>query len=212
MTRRALLDFSTKEKISMSEHDQVLDIDSDEIRVEQLPHQSDTYSAENTKGNGLAKSVAIGALVGVTLGAIAGALANKGTAERVNRTVKGVGDVVKRAAEGVNNTVKDVGDAAKSVAEGVNYTAKDVGGTVKTTAEGVSDTVKSTVDAVKGTATDVNDTVKGTVDAVKSAAEDVKQSTNQDVKVPEKQRTYILVPVEDEQAVEQTNPVNAGSR
>lgn len=118
MTRRALPDFSTKEKINMSEHDQVLDIDSDEIRVEQLPHQTDTYSAETTRGNGLAKSVAIGALVGVTLGAIAGALANKGTAERVNRTVKGVGDVVKRAAEGVNNTVKDVGDAAKSVAEG----------------------------------------------------------------------------------------------
>jgi hypothetical protein len=39
------------------------------------------------------------------------------------------------------------------------------------------------------------------MDAVKGTAEDVKQSGNQLVKTPEKQRTYILVPVENEEVV-----------
>lgn len=190
----------------MSENNQLLE--TDDIIVEQLPRHSDTDSPETAWGNGLGK-VAIGALIGATLGAIAGALANKGTAERVNQTVRSVGDKVKSAADGVNDTVKGVGDAVKNVAENVNGTVKDVGDTVKNAAEGVNDTVKSTVDAVNGTAEGVNNTVKGTVDAVKSAAEDVKQSTNQGVKTAEKQRTYILVPLEDDEAVEPTVRVKA---
>lgn len=195
----------------MSENKQVLDVDTNldsdyEIKVEQLPSRSDNYSAGAVKNDGLLAKVAIGALIGASLGAIAAALTNKGTAERVNQTIKGVGNTVKRAATGVNDTVKDVGDAVKNVATGVNDTVKDVGESVKGAATGVNDTVKSTVDAVKGTAVDVNDTVKGTVDAVKGAADEVKRSTstnpNQGVKPSEKQRAYLLVPVEDEEAVE----------
>jgi gas vesicle protein len=73
------------------------------------------------------------------------------------------------------------------------------------------ETVKGTVETVKGTSKDVNDTVKGTVDTLKNAAEDVKQSANQEAKLSEKQRTYILVPVEDEQSGEPTVRVNAGT-
>jgi hypothetical protein len=40
------------------------------------------------------------------------------------------------------------------------------------------------------------------MDAVKGTAEDVNPSANQDVKTSAKQRTYILVPVEGEEAVE----------
>ena len=216
ITRQPLTDFGTKEKIIMSEKNQVLDTD-DEIRVEQIPYQSDDYSEGSSRGAGLTK-IAIGALIGATLGAVAGALATKGTAERVNQTVKGVGNAVKRAAEGVNETVQDVGKSTQSVANGVNDTVKDVGNTVKNTAESVNDTVKGTVDVVKGTvdvvkgtSKDVNDSVKGTVDTLKNVAEDVKQSANQDVKLAEKQRTYILVPVEDEQSGEPTVRINAGT-
>ncbi len=216
ITRQSLNDFGTKEKIIMSEKNQVLDTD-DEITVEQIPYQSDEYTVGTSRGNGLAK-VAIGALIGATLGAVAGALATKGTAERVNQTVKGVGNAVKRAAEGVNETVQDVGNSTQSVANGVNETVQDVGNTIKNTAESVNDTVKGTVETVKGTvetvkgtSKDVNDTVKGTVDTFKNAAEDVKQSANQEAKLSEKQRTYILVPVEDDQSGEPTVRVNAGT-
>lgn len=194
----------------MSEKNQVLDTD-DEITVEQIPYQSsDDYSEGTSKGIGLTK-IAIGALIGATLGAVAGALATKGTAERVNQTVKGVGNAVKRTAEGVNGTVQDVGNATQTVAYGVNDTVKDVGNTVKNTAESINDTVKGTVDVVKGTSKDVNDTVKGTVDTLKNVAEDVKQSANQDAKLSEKQRTYILVPVDDDQSGEPTVRLNAGT-
>jgi gas vesicle protein len=212
-----LKSFSSKEKIIMSEKNQVLDTD-DEITVEQIPYQSsDDYSEGTTKGIGLTK-IAIGALIGATLGAVAGALATKGTAERLNQTVKGVGNAVKRTAEGVNGTVQDVGNATQTVAYGVNDTVKDVGNTVKNTAESINDTVKGTVDVVKGTvdvvkgtSKDVNDTVKGTVDTLKNVAEDVKQSANQDAKLSEKQRTYILVPVDDDQSGEPTVRLNAGT-
>ena len=69
---------------------------------------------------------------------------------------------------------------------------------VKGTAEGVNQTVKSSMDAVKGTVEDVNQNIKGTVNAVKGKAEDVQPSSTEDAKIPEKQRTYILVPVEED--------------
>lgn len=180
----------------MSDNNQLLD--TDDIIVEQIPPQTVTSSASTDKGDGLLAKVAIGGLLGATLGLLAGALAHKGTAQRVNQTVKSVGNAVKGAAQSVDQTVKDVGDAVKSVAEGVNDTVKDVGDAVKGATEGVNQTVKSTVDTVKGTAEIVNDTVKDTVDSAKSAVEDVKVSANQGVKAPDKQTTYILVPVENE--------------
>jgi gas vesicle protein len=181
VNKRLLISFSTKETIIVSENNQLLD--TDEIIVEQIPHQPDADTAGTGTSNVLAK-VAIGAVIGATLGAIAGALANRSTAQRVNMTVKNVGNTVKNAAEGVNQTVKEVGDGIQRVAVGVNDTVKDVG------------------DAVKGTADDVSQTVKGTMNAVKGTAEDVNPSGNQGVIVADKQRTYILVPVDNEGVIE----------
>jgi gas vesicle protein len=180
----------------MSENNQLLD--TDDIIVEQIPGQPVTYSAGTDKGDRLLPKLALGGLLGATLGVLAAALAHEGTTQRVNQTVKSVGNAVKGAAEGLNDTVKDVGNAVKSVAEGLNDTVKDVGEAAKRATEGVSDTVKDTVDAVKSTAGGVSDTVKDTVDSAKSAAEDVKVSANQGVKTSDKQKTYILVPMENE--------------
>lgn len=180
----------------MNENNQL--VETDEIIVEQIPPQDDTYSASTNKLDGLLAKVAIGGLLGATLGMLAGALAHKGTAQKVNQAVESVGNAVKGAAQGVNQTVKGVGDTVQSVAQGVNETVKDVGDAVKGATEGVNQTVISTVDTVKGTAQVVNDTVKDTVHSANSAAEDVKVSTHQGAKAPNKQTTYILVPMENE--------------
>ena len=69
----------------MSELDQLLD--TDEIIVEQILPQHVTDSAGADKFDGLLAKVAIGGLLGATLGVLAGALAHKGTAQKVNQTV-----------------------------------------------------------------------------------------------------------------------------
>ena len=71
-----------------------------DVATEQ-PH---AYEVGQDTSNGLSK-IAIGALIGATLGAIAGALTIKGTAEKVNQTVKNVGDKVKDAAQNFNQNV-----------------------------------------------------------------------------------------------------------
>ena len=196
ITKRTLINFSTKETMMMMiDNNQV--VDREPVSVEEITDESDTYSTSTPRGNGLSK-VAISALVGATLGAIAGALAIKGTAERVNQTVKNVGETVKDAAQNLNQTVKGVGDAVRTVADGVNDTAKDVGDTVKDAVAGVNQTVQGTVDAVKGSAVGVNQTVRSTVDAVKDTVEDVKPSGNKPVKVSDNQQLFRIVPVEDE--------------
>jgi len=111
---------------------------------------------------GLARAL-MGGLIGVTLGTLAGALANKRTAKGVNHVVKGVGDGVKTVGEGVNH-------AAKSVAEGVNYAV-----------------IGAVVDAVKDTAEDAKQAIAGAVDAVEDTAKDTKRSDNQSFKLYEDQ-------------------------
>lgn len=182
----------------------------------------DGHPVDIGTGNGLAK-VAIAGVVGAVVGTVAGALANKRTAQGVNRTFKGIGDAIKGAASGVNRTFKGVGDA------------------VKDTESGVNDTIKGAVDTVKGAADDVKLSVEGTVDRVKDSLEDAKPSSNQDVKPSdhqsvklyeerlvadkkqvkigevviekhvETQTAHISVPVNKEQViVEVTIPVDAG--
>ncbi|BAY10743.1 hypothetical protein [Calothrix sp. NIES-2098] len=187
----------------MNGNQQLLDKSQNDIDL--ATDTSEEYTVDSGKNNNLAK-IAMGAIVGGTLGAVAVALTIKGTAERINQTIQSLGNGVKGAAEGVNNTVKGVGDAIKTVADGVNYTVKDVGDAVKTSAEGVNKTVVNTVDAVKSTAVNVNKTVKDTVDTVKDTAVDVKDtvkdarnlttSENQTKNVPEDQATYLLIPVD----------------
>jgi uncharacterized protein (TIGR02271 family) len=183
----------------LEKHDEKVDLISDQV---------DARSQATLKGNGLAK-LAIAGLIGATLGTVAGALANKRTAESINRTVKGVGNAVKGAAEGVNHTVKGVGNAVKGTTEGV--------------ASGINDTLKGTGG--------INDTVKG-ASAAASVASDVQPSDNHSIKLYEErlvadkkqiktaevsirkyvetQTTQISVPLKKERlVVEQTTPVEA---
>ena len=129
--------------------------------VPTITRQPDAHPAGTGMSTGLAR-VLMGGLIGVTLGTLAGALANKRTAKGVNHAVKGVGDGAKTVAEGVNHAAKGVGDAVKSVAQGVSYAV--VGGLA---------------DAVKDIAEGAEQSVVGAVDALKDAAEDVKPSDNQ---------------------------------
>lgn len=82
--------------------------------IDPITDQADVYDVEK-KTNEAFNKIAVGTLVGATLGAIAGALAIKGTAEKVNQTVKNAGTTVRGAAEGFNQTVKDIGTDRKSV-------------------------------------------------------------------------------------------------
>src|SRR3712207_3737079 len=93
--------------------------------VDQLSHNANTTPTDDeSTNNGLTK-VAIGVLVGATLGGVAGALANPEVVDRINQTIKSVGDAIKRAAANVNDNVHNVGDAVHNVSASVNDTVKD---------------------------------------------------------------------------------------
>ncbi|MBD2195940.1 MULTISPECIES: hypothetical protein [Calothrix] len=179
-------------------------LDKSDNNIDFATDKSETYTTDSGSNN-LAK-IAMGAIIGGTLGAVAIALTIKGTAERINQGIQGLGNGVKGAAKGVNNTVQGVGTAIKTVADGVNYTVKDVGDAIKDSAEGVNNTVINTVDVVKNTAVKINDTVQDTVDTVKDKAVDVKDSVedaanisnseSQTSNVPDEQATYLLIPVD----------------
>lgn len=155
---------------------------------------NNTSSDESIADNGFNK-IAIGVLIGATLGGIAGALSTRGVVDRVNQTVRGVGNSVKKAASSVNDTVKNVGDAVHSVTNEVNGTVREVGDAVKDATEGVSSTVYDTVNAVKHTAADVNSTMQNTVNAVKDTAGEMIPSNEEERNVTEQNTLYKLVPV-----------------
>jgi gas vesicle protein len=157
--------FKSKETMMAIDNNQPLI--RDEIGVDDYTSQANGDATATIRNNGLSK-ILIGALIGGSLGAIATALTNKDTATRINKTVKNVGNAVKRASASVNDTVKDVGDAVKNVAGNVNETVQDVRDSFIDAYEGVNDTITSTVTAVKGTADHVNNAVKTTADVVKS--------------------------------------------
>ena len=200
----------------MNENQQILNETEDDLvrnqsnAIDFSTEQSDDYVESGKTSNELSK-VFLGGLIGATLGAVAGALLIKGTAQKINKTVKNVGDTVKNASGKLNQTVKDIADAVQTVAGGVNDTVKDVGETVTYTATDINETVTNTVDAVKGSASGMKETVTTTVDAVKEAAsgvsesvkgnanietEDVTQSNGQIVNLPNNQMAYMLVPVD----------------
>jgi gas vesicle protein len=177
--------------------------------------ESNSYAVEDTE-NGFAK-VAIATLIGASVGAVAGILALKGSAQKINQSAKSVGDIIKNAVEGINQTVKSASDTIKTAADGINETVKDVGNTVKNSAVNTNDTIKDTVSTVKNTAVNVNDTVKNAMHIVKGAAsgvsetvqdtvdvakkvvenEEKKPSNNGSSNVPDHPQTYILVPVDE---------------
>lgn len=187
--------------------------DKSEESIDLLTEQASNSGVDRSPNNELAK-VAIGTLIGAALGGLTAALTMKGTTEKVDQAVKGVGNAVKGATKSFNQTVTNVSGAIKSVANSVNETVKDVGDAVKDTASEVNNTATNTVDAVKGTAVEISDTVKDTVDAVKGAAEGVKDtvegtvdvaksaveddtlSGSQSASTPNIQTTYMLVPID----------------
>jgi gas vesicle protein len=180
-----------------------------------MQEQSNSYGVEDTE-NGFAK-VAIATLIGASVGAVAGILALKGSAEKINQSAKAVGDVIKNAVEGINQNVKSASDTIKTAADGINETVKDVGNTVKNSAVNTNDSIKDTVDTVKNTAVNVNDTVKNAMNIVKGAAggvsetvqdtvdvakkvvedDEKKPSSNGSTNIPDHPQTYILVPLEE---------------
>lgn len=163
--------------------------------VSSMSEDGSDSSDQNVSPNSQAFTrVAIGALVGATLGGIAGALTNKGVVDRINTSVRGVGNTVRKTTAGIDETIKGVGDAVQSVAVGVNTTAREINEAVRETAEGISGTVQSTVHTVQNTADDVQETVGSTVNTVKSVVEETTASANL---APDADQTtlYKLVPV-----------------
>ncbi|MBW4460781.1 MAG: hypothetical protein KME47_11190 [Nodosilinea sp. WJT8-NPBG4] len=140
--------------------------------------ESDSFEQNVSPNSQAFTKVAIGALIGATLGGIAGALINKGVVDRINTSVRGVGNTVRKTTAGIDETIKGVGDAVQSVAVEVNATAREINEAVRETAEGISGTVQSTVHTVQSTADSVQETVGSTVNTVKSVVEETTASAN----------------------------------
>ena len=113
--------------------------------VDPVTDRTNAQTLDAETGNGLAKA-AIGGVLGAVLGTVAVTLANKKTAQDINRSVKGVGNAVKNAAAGVNGAVKNAVESVKGVAKGVNKTVESAGDTVQPTTEDVK-SAASTVQA-----------------------------------------------------------------
>lgn len=158
-------------------------------------------------GNGLLK-IAIGALVGATLGGLAAALTNRETTEQINQTIRGLGKTAKTTAENLSNSVQSVGDAVNSVAANLSDTTKDVNEAVTSVTTNVSGTVKNTISTVKGTAEGVNETVKTAMNVVNtvkdsvSGIQEVAQTGNAPSEVSNGETLYKLIPVGPDQAAQ----------
>jgi gas vesicle protein len=185
---------SKKEKV-MTNGNQVLTQDQPALQSTVVATTPEVDNRSTVKDQTLAK-VAIGALVGATLGGLAGALANKSVVDRINRTIKELGNSLKKTTSNVNDTVQDVGDAVYTITANVTDTVRDVGETVKQTADSVNSTVRETVDTVRNTANDVNGTVRTTLNSVKDSAEEVLSTDESNTAVPDQDTLYKLVPVE----------------
>jgi uncharacterized protein (TIGR02271 family) len=101
-----------KERIITSELEQPLE--KQEENIDSITGQADAQSVGTGMGNGLARA-AIAGIVGAVLGTVAATLAGKVTAQRINRSVKSVGDAVKDVAKGVNHTAKGTVDRVKDI-------------------------------------------------------------------------------------------------
>lgn len=103
-----------KERIITSELEQP--VEKHEENLDSLTGQGDAQSVGKGMGNGLAKAAIVG-VVGAALGTVAATLASKVKAQRINRTVKGVGDAVKDVAKSANHTAKGTVDSVKDTVE-----------------------------------------------------------------------------------------------
>lgn len=137
--------------------------------------QSETRPAGKNMSPGLSRAL-VGGLIGVTLGTLAGAFANRKTGKAINHAAKGVSDGVKTVGEGVNHAAKGVGGAVKSVAEGVNYA---VAGAVDSLKDAAEDVEQSTVDSLKDTAEDVKQSAVDAFDVPKNTEAKLSETQNQ---------------------------------
>jgi gas vesicle protein len=154
--------------------------------------------------NGLSK-IALGALIGATIGGIAAALTVRATTDRLNQVIRGVGRTARSTADSLSNSVQRVGDAVNSVAENVGDTTKDVNEAVSDVAAHVGSTVMSTVSTVKGTTAQVNEVVKTATNVVGMVKENigiqegVKQTAQTTTEAPNPEGNaetlYKLIPV-----------------
>ena len=134
--------------------------------------------------------VAYAALAGATFGAVASAVA-------AALTGKGVGDGVKAVVQGAGDTVKGVADAVKAtIIEGAVDAVKGV-------ASSVQPTIDSVLDAVQGVAESIQPPVEGTGDAVQGVPSYVQPPVE-----GEQHAVRVSAPLEQEQVVERTPPVD----
>ena len=106
-----------KKRIITSENSPT--VERHEENLDSITSQGDAQSVGTGTGNGLAKAAIIG-VVGAALGTVAATLASKVKAQRINRTVKGVGDAV-------DDVVKSANHAAKATVDRVKDTFEDAG-------------------------------------------------------------------------------------
>ena len=207
--------------------------------VDPVTDRTNAQTLDAEIGNGLAKA-AIGGVLGAVLGTVAVTLANKKTAQDINRSVKGVGNAVKNAASGVNGAVKNAVESVKGVAKGVNKTVESAGDTVQPTTEDVNQTVKSAASTVQAPVAPPQPVVNTTTNSPVPVAppqsvneENVKVSDDRLFKLYEErlvvnkkqvktaevaigkhvetQKAYISIPLEKERLVVEHIPVEDGT-
>lgn len=181
----------------MTDENQVLTQDRPDLNGSRLlpPSTAVPNSGEPAQNQAWIK-VAIGAIVGATLGGIAGALADKKTVDRLNRSVKDAGESLKRTTADLNRSVQDVGDAVLTLTTNVTDTTKDVGGVIRETAGHVNSSVQNTVNTLRSTANELTGTVQETVNSVKDATEGVRSVEESSTTTPDQDTLYKLIPVE----------------
>ncbi len=207
--------------------------------VDPVTDRTNAQTLDAEIGNGLAKA-AIGGVLGAVLGTVAVTLANKKTAQDINRSVKGVGNAVKNAASGVNGAVKNAVESVKGVAKGVNKTVESAGDTVQPTTEDVNQTVKSAASTVQAPVAPPQPVVNTTTNSPGTVAppqsvneENVKVSDDRLFKLYEErlvvnkkqvktaevaigkhvetQKAHISIPLEKERLVVEKIPVEDGT-
>ncbi|NJM20313.1 MAG: DUF1664 domain-containing protein [Richelia sp. RM1_1_1] len=168
----------------MSENKQP--IDECEEKPDHNQPQSAAHRAEpNGIGGGLV-GVAIGGLLGrriggvfgAVVGATAGGLVGKGTAVRVNRTVKSIENAANSVSETVNHNVNSIGTVLKETIKEVKPSVISVVDTVKDTVDEVKPSVIGVVDTVVNTVKDTIEEIKFSVDSNHEATKDTENQVN----------------------------------
>jgi gas vesicle protein len=154
-------------------------------------------SASNN--NGISK-IAVGALIGATIGGIVAALTLRESTDRINRAVRDLGKTAKSTADSINHSAQRVGDAVSSLADNVSDTTKEVNEALISVTTNVGGTLLNTMSTVKGTAAEVNETVKTAVGTVKEGASGaIHQTTHTTGETPDVanngETLYKLIPV-----------------